>query len=264
MDADFPWETVHASVNRGGGTPSQDQVAMRLVAGSALVLCAADGHGAPDARRGHLGARWAVEETMRCIVPFARRVAHAENDPKRWPELAERAARLRVEIRLSLRERARMHEANGPAGAPAAVDAPIDVPIDAAFEKRSLLGAVLSRRLLFCWQAGPGEIALIGEQGCQVLFEHEPEPYGRMLLHWQAADELGARRLVLLSTDGLSYGLSDRSAYRAFAEALYARLARREAQDVRDSLDGWLRALAERSGEDASLVAAYLAEEQQL
>jgi hypothetical protein len=142
-----------------------------------------------------------------------------------------------------------MHEANG------ARDAVVGaVPVA---ENSSLLGAVLSRRLLFCWQSGQGDIALIGERGSRLPFETDARPARRMLLHWQPADALGTRRLVLLSTDGLALGLADRSAYRAFAEELYARMARREAQIVRDGLDHRLRALAERSGEDTSLVAAY-------
>jgi hypothetical protein len=249
VDTDLPWETLFACGNQGTATPSQDHVEMRVVADAALVLCAADGHGTPDARRGHLGARWAVEEAMRCVVPFARRVAQAEEDRARWPELAERAGRLRGEIRLSLRERARMHEANGPAAG-----------VGTAGPGRcSLLGAVLTRRLLFCWQAGVGRIALIGEDGCRVLFEREAGPPDRMLLHWQPADELGTRRLVLLSTDGLCDGLAGLRAYRAFAEGLYTRLARQEGQGVRDGLDGCLRVLAERSGQDASVLAAYSA-----
>ncbi|HWG28507.1 protein phosphatase 2C domain-containing protein [Actinospica sp.] len=251
MSAELPWETMRASAQRGAGTaPNQDHVALRVVAGAALVLCAADGHGSPDARRGHLGARWAVEEAMRCVIPFARRVVRLEDDPERWPELAELADRLCDEIRRCLRERARMHEANGPRDAVVGA-APVA-------GNSSLLGALLSRRLLFCWQSGQGDIALIGEQGSRVPFEADAGPPRRMLLHWQPADALGARRLVLLSTDGLALGLADRSAYRAFAEGLYARMARREAQGVRDGLDDRLRAMAELSGEDTSLVAAYV------
>ena len=249
---DLPWETMHASVRRGSATPHQDHLDLRVVAGAVLVLCIADGHGAPDARRGHLGARWAVDEMMRRVVPFAHLIAQLEDDPARWPELAERADRLCREIRRGWRERARMHEANGLGDAAAAI-APSGY-------RSSLLGAVLSRRLLFCWQSGEGDIALIGEHGSRVLFE-EPDaaaPRRLMRLHWQPVDALGERGLVLLNTDGLTRGFPDRPAYRGFVEGLYARAARRDAQGVRDGLDGWLTAFAEHSGDDTSLLAAYV------
>jgi Protein phosphatase 2C len=248
---DLPWETMHASVHRGSATPSQDHLDLRVVAGAVLVLCMADGHGMPDARRGHLGARWAVDEMMRRVVPFARRIAELEDDPERWPELAARADRLRREIRCGLRERARMHHVNGLGEAAA--------DIEPARYRSSLLGAVLSRRLLFCWQSGEGDIALIGEHGSRVLFEESDAARPRrMRLHWQPVDALGERRLVLLNTDGLSRGFADRPAYRMFVEGLYARAARRDAQGVRDGLDGWLEILAQCSGDDTSLVAAYV------
>lgn len=249
---DLPWETMHASVHRGPGTPSQDHLDLRVVAGAALILCMADGHGTPDARLGHLGARWAVDEMMRRVVPFARRIVEAQDHPERWPELAARADRLRREIRRGWRERAGMHQANGLGEAAADIE-PIRY-------QGSLLGAVLSRRLLFCWQSGEGDIALIGEHGSRVLFE-DPDPVRprcRMRLHWQPVDALGEGGLVLLNTDGLSRGFADRSAYRVFAEGLYARAARRDAQGVRDGLEGWLETLAECSGDDTSLVAAYV------
>jgi hypothetical protein len=253
---DVPWETMHASVHLGSATPSQDHVSLRVVAGTVLVLCVADGHGAPDARRGHLGARWAVEESMRRVVPFAGRIAEVEDDPEHWPDLAERAGRLRAEIHRGWRERTRMHEANGPGDGTARI-AP-------ARYRSSLLCAVLSRRLLFCWQSGHGDIALIGEHGCRVLFEDaDAEGPGRpMRLHWQPVDTLGGRGLVLLNTDGLSRGFADRAAYRAFVEGLYARVARRDAPGVRDGLDGWLEVLAGCSGDDTSLVAAYVGGDQ--
>ena len=252
---DVPWETMHASVHRGVTTPNQDHIDLRVVAGATLVLCVADGHGLPDARRGHLGARWAVEELMRRVVPFACRVAEVEDDPRYRPELVAWADRLRGEISSGWRDRVRMHEANGPG------DGSAEGP--RARYRSSLLGAVLSRRLLFCWQAGPGDISVICEHGSRVLFEEADDalPRRRMRLHWQAADTLGGRGLVLLNSDGLARGFADRSDYRAFVEGLYARVARRDAQGVRDGLDGRLELLAERSGEDTSLVAAYLGED---
>jgi hypothetical protein len=247
-----PWETMHASVHRGAGTPNQDHVELRVMAGAVLVLCVADGHGAPDARRGHLGARWAAEELMRRVGPFARRIAEVEADPECWPQLAEQAEHLCGEICRCWHERVRMHEANRP-GDGMAGTAP-------ARYRSSLLGAVLSRRLLFCWQWGAGDISLVGEHGSRVLFEEADTegPRCRMRLHWQSVDALGARGLVVLNSDGLSRGFADRSAHRAFTEGLYTRVAERDAQGVRDELGGWLESLAGRSGDDASLVAAYV------
>ena len=247
-----PWETMHASVHRGAGTPNQDHVELRVMAGAVLVLCVADGHGAPDARRGHLGARWAAEELMRRVGTFARRIVELEGDPERWPELAEQAEDLCGEICRCWHERVRMHEANGP-GDGMAGTAP-------AGYRSSLLGAVLSHRLLFCWQCGEGDISLIGERSSRVLFEEADtgEPRCRMRLHWQSVDTLGGRGLVVLNSDGVSRGFADRSAHRAFTEGLYARVAERDAQGVRDELGSWLESLAGRSGDDASLVAAYV------
>lgn len=262
------WETMHASAHRGASTYSRDHLDLRVVADTVLVLAAADGRGAADARRGHLGARWAVEELMRGAVPFARSVAEAEEDVERWPTLVDQAGRLGGEVCRNWRERARMHEANGPCDGMPQKAAPVH-PAALAHYGSSVLGAVLSRRLLFCWQLGSGEISVAGEHGIQVLFDERPRARvpaslcaarscRLMRFHWQPADALGRQRLVVLNTDGLSRSFADRPAYRGFVEGLYARSVRQDAQTIRDRLDGWLQRAAGRSGDDASLVAAYV------
>ena len=260
------WETMHGSVHRGTGAYNRDHLGLRVVAGTVLVLAAADGRGVWDARRGHLGARWAVEELMRCAVPFARRVAETEDDADCWPSLIEQAGRLRGEICRSWRERARTHEANGPSGGVPWGASSVD-PETLANYGSTVLGAVLSGRLLFCWQLGGGDISLVGEYGTRVLFNEWPgvpaslcvaRPGLLMRFHWQPVEAIGPRRLVLLNTDGLSRAFADRRAYRAFVEGLYARAVHHDVQAVRDGLDGWLERAAGRSGDDTSLVAAYI------
>ncbi|HTJ72123.1 MAG TPA: protein phosphatase 2C domain-containing protein [Actinospica sp.] len=267
---DAYWETMQASAHRGPAPYNRDRLDLRVVAGSVLVLTVADGGGSAGmthTQRGHLGSRWAVEELMRRAVPFARSVADIEDDADRWPLLVDRAKRLGGEIRRNWRDRARMHEANNPGDGIQRATTPVP-PAALSPYGSSVLGVVISPSLLFAWQLGSGDIALAGERGTRVLFDDRPRgdvsdllsdvrPGRQMRFHWQPTDTLGACRLVLLNTDGLTRAFADRAAYHGFVENLYARSVRRGAQAVRDRLGGWLDQAAERSTDDATLVAAY-------
>lgn len=264
---DAYWETMQASAHRGPSPHARDHRDVRAVADSVLVLAVADGSGGTDARRGFLGARWAVEEMMRRAIPLAHLVAEVDGDVGRWPLLVEHAGRLGGAVCRDWRERARTHEANGPADGVQRAGVPVRDAKLAAYGS-SVLGAVLSPTLLFCWQLGGGDITVVGDRGIKVLFDeggrgHRPgslcdvRPGRSMRFHWQRADALGGCRLVLLNTDGLSRAFTDRADYHGFVANLYGRSVRRGTQSVRERLGGWLDHAAERSDADATLVAAY-------
>jgi hypothetical protein len=267
-----PWETLQESVRGANKKYSQDHHGVRFVAdGAVVVLSVADGHGSSRHRRSDLGSRWAVEEFIRCATPFARRVADAESDddPSRWPALAEAAGWLGRSVCARWRERARTHEANGPSdGVPlcgAAVGPSGLIPYGS-----TLLGAVVSRKLVFCWRLGDGDIVLVGESGAHHLFDDGEEqigddvdslcgaePWRQMRTHWQPLSPLGARKMVLLSTDGLSKSFAEADGYRLFAKDVYARAVQHDVAWVRSRLRTWLDRAAGYSGDDTTLVAAY-------
>jgi hypothetical protein len=278
------WEPVRESVRGANKRYSQDCLDVVRVgpagrAGAdgahAFVLCVADGHGASRHRRSHLGALWAVQEFVHCATPFAERVARHESEPSALRGLAEEAGWLGRTVCHRWRERVLMFEANSPSDGtdPRRGRAPEDgaqlIPYGS-----TVLGAVVSDRLLFTWQLGDGDIALIGEDGAywhgesggDVLGDETeslcgPEPWRSVRAHWQRLSPYGERRLVALSTDGLAKSFADQNGYRAFAEGVYRSVVRHDAPWVRERLPDWLRKAAAHSGDDTTLAGVYHAGE---
>ncbi|MFD4629264.1 protein phosphatase 2C domain-containing protein [Streptomyces sp. NPDC058284] len=270
-----PWALLDGAVKGVAKRYSQDRsAALPAAGGHAVVLAVADGHGSAAHFRSDLGAQWAVEEFTACARAFAHEAARVGDDAAGWPVLREEARRLPQQVGHSWHERARWYDASSPAhGARALLRAahsgvPERPRPDLAAYGSTLIGAVLTEHMLFCWQLGDGDLVLVDgggtphtplstgpDMGDETDSLCEPEPWRKMRLHWQPFTG-GAPPCVLLSTDGLSKSFADHQGFLDFATGLGSRAAGQGVAAVQAQLPDWLRRAAKFSGDDTTLVGA--------
>ncbi|GAB2717094.1 protein phosphatase 2C domain-containing protein [Streptomyces bullii] len=279
------WELLEGAVKGAGKKYSQDRCAARHAAdGRAVVLAVADGHGSAPHFRSDLGAGWAVEEFVACAGEFARTaVAHDDEAELRGDEglwwnalstLRAEARRLPQQVTHRWYERATLHESNSPAhGGPSrpAGEQPAQRTKgpDLTAYGTTLLGAVLTRRLLVCWQLGDGDVVVLDAAGTPYAPLYTgpdlgdetdslcaPEAWHRARCHWQPLTREGPSGL-LLSTDGLSKSFTDHQGFLDFAAGVHGRAVEHGMPAVRNRLPEWLGHAAQYSGDDTTLVGAF-------
>lgn len=276
-----PWTLLDGAVKGVAKKYSQDRGAALSVAdGRAVVLAVADGHGSAAHFRSDLGARWAVEEFTACAREFAHEVARVGADAAGWPGLRAEARRLPRQVGHRWHERALLHDANSPAhGAGSRVFGPAccpgaqgrKEPPDLAAYGSTLIGAVLTEDMVFCWQLGDGDIVFVDGEGAphtplstgpdlgdETDSLCEPEPWRKTRSHWQPFTG-GVPPCLLISTDGLSKSFADHQGFLDFATGLHERVTEQGVAAVRSQLPDWLARAARFSGDDTTLVGAVTA-----
>ncbi|MFJ2773968.1 protein phosphatase 2C domain-containing protein [Streptomyces sp. NPDC087300] len=275
-----PWALIEGAVKGVAKKYSQDRGAALSVAdGRAVVLAVADGHGSAAHFRSDLGALWAVEEFTACALAFAREAVRVGADAAGWPGLRAEARGLPRQVGHRWHERALLHDANSPArgarsplfgsGGRGARDRA--GPPDLAPYGSTLIGAVLTEDMVFCWQLGDGDIVFVDEDGAPhtPLYTGpdlgdetdslcEPEPWRKTRSHWQPFTG-GRPPCLVLSTDGLSKSFADHQGFLDFATGLHERVTGQGVAAVRAQLPDWLARAAGYSGDDTTLVAAVAA-----
>ncbi|ATL31306.1 PP2C family serine/threonine-protein phosphatase [Streptomyces formicae] len=277
-----PWTLLDGAVKGVAKKYSQDRGAALSVAdGRAVVLAVADGHGSAAHFRSDLGSRWAVEEFTACAREFAHEVARVGADAAGWPGLRAEARRLPRQVSHRWRERALLHDANSPAhGARSRAFGPAccpgsqgrgEEPPDLAAYGSTLIGAVLTEDMVFCWQLGDGDIVFVDGEGAphtplstgpdlgdETDSLCEPEPWRKTRAHWQPFTG-GIPPCLLISTDGLSKSFADHQGFLDFATGLHERVTEQGVAAVRAQLPDWLARAARFSGDDTTLVGAVTA-----
>ncbi|MGW7073969.1 PP2C family serine/threonine-protein phosphatase [Streptomyces sp. NPDC054866] len=266
------WALLSATVKGVGKKYSQDSGGVLSVAeGRAAVLTVADGHGSAAHFRSDLGSWWAVEEFTACAVGFALEAVRVGADATGWNGLRAEARRLPQQVAHRWRERALLHDCNSPAHGGRHVSAPADDEPDLAVYGSTLIGAVVTQSMLFCWQLGDGDIVLVDadgtphtplstgpDMGDETDSLCEPEPWRKMRSHWQPFTG-GAPPVVLLSTDGLSKSFADHQGFLDFATGVTERAAAQGVPAVQAQLADWLERAAKYSGDDTTFVGAFAA-----
>ncbi|MET4927256.1 protein phosphatase 2C domain-containing protein, partial [Streptomyces sp. PSRA5] len=267
------WELLDGGVKGVAKKYSQDRgEALTTADGRAVVLAVADGHGSRAHFRSELGAGWAVEAFTSCARVYAHEVVRRGDDAANWPRLLAEARTLPQQVVHAWRRRVLMQEANSPAhgGHPTSTGTSRAAPrADLAVYGSTLIGAVLTERLLVCWQLGDGDIVLVDEDGTTHMPLHtgpdmgdeteslcEPEAWRKARLHWQPLTG-GPPPGVLLSTDGLSKSFADHEGFLAFATGVRSRAASHGVAAVQAQLPDWLGHAAKYSGDDATLAGAF-------
>jgi hypothetical protein len=267
------FEVLHERVMGLGKDFSQDWQRAVVVGGRAALLAVADGHGSAAHFRSDLGSRWAVEEFAACAREFAERAAAVDEEeaaavlPWRW--LHDTALALPRRLVLSWRQRVALHEASSPADGRSLASGTTPPP-DYEVYGSTFVGAVVTRRLLVCWQLGDGDIALVWgdgraeaplDAGPQLGDETESlcqnEAWLRFRVLWRPLTGTGPPPAVLLSTDGLSKSFADDDGFLGFASGVRERIAGEGVEAVREQLPGWLAKAARHSGDDTTLVGAF-------
>ncbi|WP_405608890.1 protein phosphatase 2C domain-containing protein [Streptomyces sp. NBC_01508] len=287
------WELLDSGVKGVAKKYSQDRgTALTTADGRAAVLAVADGHGSRAHFRSDLGARWAVEAFTTCARVYAHEALRRGDDAANWPRLLAEARTLPQQVVHAWRRRVLLHEANSPAhgghatpagtaptttgtatappaGATAGPTAGPASGADLAVYGSTLIGAVLTERLLICWQLGDGDIVLVDPDGTTHMPFYtgpdmgdeteslcEPEAWRKARLHWQPLTG-GPPPGVLLSTDGLSKSFADHEGFLAFASGVRSRAASHGVAAVQAQLPDWLGHAAKYSGDDATLAGAF-------
>ncbi|MFC8080137.1 protein phosphatase 2C domain-containing protein [Streptomyces sp. NPDC057307] len=287
------WELLDGGVKGVAKKYSQDRgEALTTADGRAVVLAVADGHGSRAHFRSELGAGWAVEAFTSCARVYAREVVRRGDDAANWPRLLAEARTLPQQVVHAWRRRVLIHEANSPAHGASSTPSstprstPNSTPgttsqstagttagsaheADLAVYGSTLIGAVLTERLLICWQLGDGDIVLVDADGTTHMPLHtgpdmgdeteslcEPEAWRKARLHWQPLTG-GPPPGVLLSTDGLSKSFADHEGFLAFATGVRSRAASHGVAAVQAQLPDWLGHAAKYSGDDATLAGAF-------
>lgn len=263
------WEILQATARGANKKYSQDSHRIAHTGDrGAWLLAVADGHGSEGYFRSDKGSKWAVDEFIRSVLPFAGRLAERGADTASWHSFKEEAQELQKDICRRWRRRALLHEANHPShGLPDETGrfAKSVVPYGS-----TLVAAVVTRPMAFFWQIGDGNAVLIGPDGAPDFpfgededFGDEteslcqPEPWRRMRFAWRRLSAPGTASLVVLSTDGLAKSYAERDGFRRFATDLHGSLGKRGPERVREQLPGWLERAAQFSGDDTTLIAAY-------
>jgi len=271
------WELLKGEVKGAAKKYSQDRCTARHVAeGRAVVLAVADGHGSAPHFRSDLGARWAVEEFAVCAQEFAAAAVRYDDEAEQyedkgpwWNALAElraEARRLPQLVAHRWYERATLHDCNSPAHG--AHRHPPKGP-DLTAYGTTLVGAVLTRRLLVCWQLGDGDVVVLDAAGTPYTPLYTgpdlgdetdslcaPESWHHARCHWQPLTSEGPSG-VLLSTDGLSKSFTDHQGFLDFAAGVQGRAHELGIPAVRGRLTEWLSHAAQYSGDDTTLVGAF-------
>ncbi|WP_187280325.1 protein phosphatase 2C domain-containing protein [Streptomyces sp. IB2014 016-6] len=274
------WELLDGGVKGVAKKYSQDRGrALTTADGRAVVLTVADGHGSRAHFRSELGARWAVEAFTDSARIYAHEVVRRGQDAANWPRLLAEARSLPQQVVHAWRRRVLIHEANSPAhggngnGSGSADAAPGGTAgsapeADLAVYGSTLVGAVITERLLVCWQLGDGDIVLVDQDGTAHMPFYtgpdmgdeteslcEPEAWRKARLHWQPLTG-GPPPGVLISTDGLSKSFADHEGFLAFATGVRSRAASHGVAAVQAQLPDWLGHAAKYSGDDATLAGA--------
>lgn len=266
------WALLGATVKGVGKKYSQDSCgALSVADGRAAVLTVADGHGSAAHFRSDLGSWWAVEEFTACAEGFAREVVRVGSDATGWTALRAEARRLPQQVAHRWRERALLHDCNSPAHGRRLLPGAGGAAPDLAVYGSTLIGAVLTERMLFCWQLGDGDIVLVDAEGTphtplstgpdmgdETDSLCEPEPWRKMRSHWQPFTG-GAPPAVLISTDGLSKSFADHQGFLDFATGVTERAAGQGVPAVQAQLADWLERAAKYSGDDTTFVGALAA-----
>ncbi|WP_405792990.1 PP2C family serine/threonine-protein phosphatase [Streptomyces sp. NBC_01506] len=263
------WELLDGGVKGIAKKYSQDRGRALITAdGRAVVLAVADGHGSRAHFRSDLGARWAVEAFTASARVYAHEVVRRGDDAANWPRLLAEARTLPQQIVHAWRRRVLVHEANSPAHGGNATSDGASPDADLAVYGSTLVGAVITERLLVCWQLGDGDIVLVDPDGTTHMPFYtgpdmgdeteslcEPEAWRKARLHWQPLTG-GPPPGVLISTDGLSKSFADHEGFLAFATGVRSRAASHGVAAVQAQLPDWLGHAAKYSGDDATLAGA--------
>ncbi|MEV0775288.1 PP2C family serine/threonine-protein phosphatase [Streptomyces sp. NPDC050433] len=258
------WELLDGGVKGVAKKYSQDRGrALTTADGRAVVLAVADGHGSRAHFRSELGAGWAVEAFTSCARVYAHEVVRRGDDEANWARLRAEARTLPQQVVHAWRRRVLMQEANSPAHGGSTPEP------DLAVYGSTLIGVVLTERLLVCWQLGDGDIVLVDEDGTTHMPLHtgpdmgdeteslcEPEAWRKARLHWQPLTG-GPPPGVLISTDGLSKSFADHEGFLAFASGVRSSAASHGVAAVQAQLPDWLGHAAKYSGDDATLAGAF-------
>ncbi|WP_051744862.1 protein phosphatase 2C domain-containing protein [Streptomyces yerevanensis] len=281
------WELLEGMVKGAGKKYSQDRFAARHVAdGEAVVLAVADGHGSAPHFRSDLGAYWAVDEFVACAREFAGTAVEYDNeaekngDEGRWyaglTELRAQARRLPEQVAHRWYERATLHDYNSPAHGGLPADPSVQNPKgrDLTAYGATLVGAVLTRRLLVCWQLGDGDIVVLDAVGTPYTPLYTgpdlgdetdslcaAESWHRARCHWQPLTNETPSG-ILLSTDGLSKSFTDHQGFLDFAAGVQGHATELGMPALRTRLPDWLGRAAQYSGDDTTLVGAFEATDQ--
>ena len=231
--------------------------------GTGIAMAVADGHGSAGHPRSDTGAQLAVTAFLDAAVEFG---ASLELDL--MPEQVE--VHVKIDLPRDLvrewRKRAEDDLAKNPIG-----ENERDLEATPVLYGTTLIGAMITGRLVLGWQIGDGDLCLVAADGQAVTpLRHPLENLGdetdslcsddaQHLVRTYCPPSPGSEppALVALSTDGLSNSFDSFDGDPDFVRGVYQRIARDGEDKVGEDMQGWLEQASSYSGDDTTLVAAW-------
>lgn len=267
------WEVLSGSVTGANhvkvAQPNQDSLAAHPETGpgQTVVLAVADGHGSERYVRSDTGASIATRVLLALGLEYSN-MAETEALTS-LKALAEEA--LPRQLGRHWREQVVAHLESNPLGNDVEDEIPGTVEPDAIRTYgTTVLGAVITGRLLVCWQLGDGDILLISdagevtaplapdtpEVGVETDSLAEADAWQRVRVHWAPLSG-DSTSLVVLSTDGLANSFASEQDFRAFGSDTLEHLRSEGIEQTRLALPTWLAKATSFSGDDVTVAAAW-------
>jgi serine/threonine protein phosphatase PrpC len=230
--------------------------------GTDIALAVADGHGSSAHPRSDVGAKIAVRAFLDTAGRF--RASLRSGDPRKQVKLRAEEDLPRNVVREWQQQIGAHLNRHPPTGSgPGTEPGPV-------LYGSTLIGALITDRLLLGWQLGDGEFCIIGADGQLAAPLREPGGLGdetdslcssdaqRLVrTYWAAEPTAEPPAMIVLSTDGLSKSFVSFDSYLEFIEGVHRLLAAGSAAQVHEQLQGWLERASSFSGDDTTFLAAW-------
>lgn len=261
------WRLITASVagpRKPKNQDHQDQRVLSMGGEELQTLAVADGHGSAPHHLSHIGSRLATESFFEVVEAMSktgvpREVVRKGVADRDVPRNLVRYWRNKVDVWRVREEGA--HSSAGPAVKP-----------DYVPYGTTLLGVMLSHRLMAAWQIGDGEVVVADAHGTvttpvQVMGGGlgdetdslcSADAEGTFRSYWRPIENSEDEpSMVLVCTDGLSKSFDSDQSFLEFAHGVYVQLREHGPDVVEQKFEGWLRQASEFSGDDTTAVVAW-------
>lgn len=256
------WQVLAGTAKAARKNVNQDRHGWTVFPGG-IALAVADGHGSAAHPRSDTGAQLAVETFLYAVDEFRAGLQ---------PELPLKQVKIHAEDYLprNLVREWRQRIEDDLAKNPVTRDQH-NLPATPVLYGTTLIGAMITDRLVLGWQIGDGDLCLVTPAGqtdtplrnlsdtlgdeTDSLCSDDAQRLVRT--YWGPAPAIDTPALIALSTDGLSKSFVSFDGYLDFITGVYQRIIHDSEDKVSEHLQDWLEQASSFSGDDATLIAAW-------
>jgi serine/threonine protein phosphatase PrpC len=258
------WQVLARTAKAGRKNVNQDRHGWTVFPdGTGIALAVADGHGSAAHPRSDTGAQLAVDVFLHAVDEFRAGLE---------PDLPLKQIKIRAEDHLprNLVREWRQRTEDDLAQNPLA-ESENNLAATPILYGTTLIGAMITAKLVLGWQIGDGDLCLITREGqadtpLRNLFNTLGDETDSLCsddaprlvrTYWGPIPAIDAPALIALSTDGLSKSFVSFDGYLEFIIGVYQRVIHGSEGKVSDDLQDWLEQASSFSGDDATLIVAW-------